>query len=115
VISTLKDLEERKISLKVIAQNINTSTPEGRLFFHIQREIVVENTKSGLKSARKNGRIGGRLTLITHEKLRTAKAMLKDQENYPFISDIIKALGIGRTTFYRHFSPEEIQKIRPEA
>jgi DNA invertase Pin-like site-specific DNA recombinase len=122
VISTLKVLEERKISLKVITQSIDTSTPEGRLFFYMnaafdqfQREIIVENTKAGLKSARKNGRIGGRPLLMTHEKLRTAKAMLKDQENYPFISDIIKALGIGRTTFYRHFSPEEIQKIRPEA
>ena len=35
VISTVKDLEEREISLKVITQNIDTSTPEGRLFFHM--------------------------------------------------------------------------------
>ena len=122
IISTLKDLEERKISLKVITQNIDTSTPEGRLFFHMnaafdqfQREIIVENTKAGLKSARNNGRIGGRPLLMTNEKLRTAKAMLKDTENYPFISDIIKTLSIGRTTFYRHFPPEQIQKIRPQS
>lgn len=121
IISTLKDLEERKISLKVITQNIDTSTPEGRLFFHMnaafdqfQREIIVENTNAGLKSARNNGRIGGRPLLMTNEKLRTAKAMLKDNENYPFISDIIKALNIGRTTFYRHFSPKIIQKLRPQ-
>lgn len=121
IISTVKDLEEHKISLKVITQNIDTSTPEGRLFFHMnaafdqfQREIIVENTKVGLKSARKNGRIGGRPLLMTDEKLRTAKAMLKATENYPFISDIIKSLSIGRTTFYRHFHPEEIQNIRPE-
>ena len=121
IISTVKDLEERNISLKVITQNIDTSTPEGRLFFHMNaafdqfhREIIVDNTKAGLNSARKNGRIGGRPCLMTNDKLRTAKAMLKDIENYPFISDIIKTLGIGRTTFYRHFPPEEIQKIRPE-
>ena len=82
-------------------------------FDQFQREIIVENTKAGLKLARKNGRIGGRPLLMTDEKLRTAKAMLKDTENHPFISDIIKALNIGRTTFYRHFPPEEIQKIRP--
>ena len=122
MINTVKNLEERKISLKVITQNIDTSTPEGRLFFHMnaafdqfQREIIVENTKAGLKSARKNGRVGGRPKIMSEEKIRAAKAMLKDNENYPFISDIIKALQIGRTTFYRHFSPEVIQKIRPES
>ncbi len=120
IISTVKGLDARQIGLKVLTQNIDTSTPEGRLFFHMnaafdqfQREIIVENTKAGLKSARKKGRIGGRPTLMTDDKIRIAQAMLKDTENYPFISDIIKMLGIGRTTFYRHFPPEQIGQLRP--
>tara|TARA_B100000614_G_C14521131_1_gene482617 strand:+ start:272 stop:538 length:267 start_codon:yes stop_codon:yes gene_type:complete len=84
-------------------------------FDQFYREIIVENIKAGLASARKNGRIGGRTSIIADDKKRTAKSMIKDSENYPFISDIIKALGVGRTTFYRHFPPEEIQKIRPES
>jgi hypothetical protein len=39
----------------VLTRNINTGTPEGRLFFHItaafdefQRELIVENTRAGL-------------------------------------------------------------------
>lgn len=121
IINTVKDLEGRKIGLKVLTQNIDTTTPEGRLFFHMnaafdqfQREIIVENTKAGLKSARKNGRIGGRPTLMTDDKVRSAQSMLKDTENYPFISDIIKTLDIGRTTFYRHFPPEKIEQLRPQ-
>lgn len=121
IINTVKNLEDRQIGLKVITQNIDTGTPEGRLFFHMnaafdqfQREIIVENTRAGLKSARKNGRIGGRPTLMTDDKMRTAQAMLKDSENYPFISDIIKTLDIGRTTFYRHFSPEKIERLRSQ-
>lgn len=117
-INTIKELEECNISLKVLTQKIDTSTPEGRLFFHMnaafdqfQREIIVENTKAGLKAARERGRIGGR-PKMNEEKLRTARAMLKDKENYPFISDIIKTLGIGRATFYRYFSPDEMLKIR---
>jgi len=67
IINTVKDLDDRNIGLKVLTQNIDTTTPEGRLFFHMnaafdqfQREIIVENTKAGLKNARKRGRIGGR-------------------------------------------------------
>jgi len=119
IINTVKNLEDRQIGLKVLTQKIDTETPEGRLFFHMnaafdqfQREIIVENTKAGLKSARKNGRIGGRPPLMTENKIRTAKAMLKDTENYPFISNIIKTLNIGRTTFYRHFPPEKINQLR---
>ncbi len=121
IINTVKNLEDRQIGLKVITQNIDTGTPEGRLFFHMnaafdqfQREIIVENTRAGLQSARRSGRIGGRPTLMTKDKIRTAQAMLKDTENYPFISDIIKTLGIGRTTFYRHFPPEKIEQLRPQ-
>ncbi len=122
MIRMVKNLEERKITLKVITQNIYTSTPEGSLFFHMnaafeqfQREIIVESTKAGLKSACKNGSIGDRPLLITDEKLRMAKAMIKDTENYIFIFEIIKTLSIGRTTFYRYIPPKEIQKIRSEA
>lgn len=120
IIHTAKILDERKISLKVLTQNIDTSTPEGRLFFHMtaafdqfSREIIVENTKAGLAAAKKNGRIGGRPVIMSEDKKRAAQAMLKDVENYPFISDIIKTLNISRPTFYRHFSPEMVQSLRP--
>ena len=120
MMNTVKILEDRQIRLKVITQNIDTSTPEGRLFFHMnaafdqfQREIIVENTKAGLKFARENGRIGGRPLAMTEEKRRTARAMLKDTEHYPFITDIIKTLKVGRTTFYHHFPPEVLQQFRP--
>jgi DNA invertase Pin-like site-specific DNA recombinase len=119
MIHTAKELEKRKIGLKALTQNIDTTTPEGRLFFHInasfdqfQREIIVENTKAGLQAARNNGRISGRPLIMTDNKIRTAQSMIKDKENYPFISDVIKAAGVGRTTFYRHFSLEKIEQLR---
>ena len=119
IIKTAHNLEQRKIKLKVLTQKINTDTPEGRLFFHMtaafdefQRELIVENTRAGLAAARKRGRRGGRPPSMTEDKIRTAESMIKDTENYPFISDIIKQLEIGRTTFYRHFPPERINELR---
>jgi len=51
---------------------------------------------------------------MTDEKIRTTQSMLKDIDGYPFILDIIIKLGVGRTTFYRHFPPEKIAKLRPQ-
>ena len=60
VISTVKDLEEWQIGLKVITPNIDTSTPEGGLFFHMnaafdqfERKIIVKNTRAGLNGPQK--------------------------------------------------------------
>lgn len=119
IINTVSQLEEKEISFVVITQKIDTTTPEGRLFFHMnaafdefQREIIVENTRAGLEAAKKRGRIGGRPKAMTDEKIRMAETMLKDKENYPAITDIIKDIGIGRTTFYRYFPPERISSLR---
>jgi DNA invertase Pin-like site-specific DNA recombinase len=65
-----------------------------------------------LHTARKNGRVGGRPSTMHEEKIRSVKSILKDTENYPFISDIIQALNIDRTTFYRHFPPFIIASLR---
>ena len=119
ILHTVKNLEEKNIGLKVITQKIDTTTPEGRLFFHINasfdqflREIIVENTKAGLKTARNQGRIGGRPKAMPEDKLKAAQSMLKDKDSYPFISDIIKSLQVGRTTFYKFFPPDKIQELR---
>ena len=112
-------LESKGIALKIITQNIDTTSPEGRLFFHItacfdefQRELIVENTKAGLMAAKSRGKHGGRPRALPKDKENLAEAMLKDPDNYPSISNIIKTLEIGRTTFYRYFPPEEIRKFR---
>jgi DNA invertase Pin-like site-specific DNA recombinase len=119
IIETTCELQERGIGLTVLTQNIDTSTPEGRLFFHMtgafdefQRELIVENTRAGLATARREGRKGGRPPRMTKETIRAAESMIKDRTNYEFITDIIEQLGIGRTTFYRHFPPQRIRELR---
>jgi DNA invertase Pin-like site-specific DNA recombinase len=119
VIKTASDINERGIGLKVLTQNIDTTTPEGRLFFHMtaafdefQRELIVENTRAGLVAANKRGRRGGRPKVMNEQSIRNAEAMLKDTENYPFVGDVIDQLKIGRTAFYRYFPPDRIRELR---
>jgi DNA invertase Pin-like site-specific DNA recombinase len=121
VIKTATDINDRGIALKVLTQNIDTSTSEGRLFFHMtaafdefQRELIVENTRAGLAAANKRGRRGGRPRAMNEQTIKHAEAMLKDTENYPFIGDVIDQLKIGRTAFYRYFPTDRIKQLRNE-
>ena len=121
VMTTVKQLEERGINLRALTQKIDTTTPEGRLFFHInaafdqfQREIIVENTRAGLKVAREHGRIGGRPKIMSDERMKLIRAMIKDTTAYPFISDVIRSASIGRRTFYKYFPPEQIHTLRDD-
>ena len=119
VIKTAADIHERGIALKVLTQNIDTSTSEGRLFFHMtaafdefQRELIVENTRAGLAAAHKRGQRGGRPKAMNEQTIKQAESLLKDTENYPFIGDVIDQLGIGRTAFYRYFPTDRIKELR---
>jgi len=55
------------VGLVVLKQDIDTTTPTGRLVFHIlgaidefQRELIIAGTREGLDAARARGRSGGR-------------------------------------------------------
>ena len=122
VIQTGQDMQVRNIDLWVLTQNIDTSTPEGRLFFRMtaafdefQRELIVEYTRAGLAAANRHGRRGGEPRSMDDERIRLAEALLRDTEDYPFASDVIKQLNIGKTAFYRYFPPERIRTLRQRA
>ena len=99
------ELKERGIGLVVLKQNIDTTTPTGRLVFHIlaaidefQRELIVEGTNEGLAAARSRGRKGGRKAKLSPAKEATLYRMY-DSKDYT-AAEIAEALGIHRTTMY---------------
>ncbi len=65
-----------------LTESIDTSTPGGKLVFHLfgalaefERDLIREGTLAPLAAARARGRSGGRPTGWTREKQRTARAM----------------------------------------
>ena len=106
LIEIMNELQKRNINFKSLSENIDTSTPTGKLIFHItgafaefERNIIRERTKAGLESARARGRKGGRPTKITEEKIKMAKLLHSDTSLS--IGDILKQMNIKKGIFYK--------------
>ena len=46
-----------------------------------------------------------------HGKIRLAESPLRNTENPPIVSDVIRRLGTGKTASHRYFPPEPIRKL----
>jgi DNA invertase Pin-like site-specific DNA recombinase len=110
-----EELRARGVGLVVLKQQIDTTTPQGRLVFHIfgaldefQRELIVEGTHEGLAAARARGRTGGRKPKLTDSQVRHARKLYADGEHK--VADIAKLLGVSRQTVYRALEPEAVAK-----
>lgn len=107
LVETIERLEGRKVGFRSLTESIDTTTPGGRLVFHIfgalaefERSIIRERTTAGLSAARARGRRGGRPRSLTEKDLAAAKALLSDPEIT--VEDVAHRLGVGPATLYRH-------------
>ncbi len=107
LITMVGDLRKRQVGFTSLHENLDTTTPGGRLVFHVFaalaefiRELIVSGTREGLAAARMRGRVGGRPTVVTPEILRAARDMLPNPANS--IESISKILGVSPGTLYNH-------------
>ena len=111
LIETVTLLGERGIELRSLKESIDTTTPTGKLMFHIiaaiaefERDVISERTQAGLEAARARGRRGGRPRAIEKIELRNlarAKALYAAKQNT--IAEIMQMTGFkSRNTFYKY-------------
>ena len=105
LIDLVNQLHQKEIHFKSITDNVDTSTPAGRFFFHglaslaqMERELMAERTKAGLAAAKAKGRVGGRKRKMTQSKIESAKQLLA---NGTLPKDVAQNLGISVPTLYR--------------
>src|SRR5437588_4732371 len=67
LIDTLLELDSHGVGFKSLTESIDTTTPGGKLIFHIfgalaefERDLIRERTNAGMAAARARGRLGGR-------------------------------------------------------
>ncbi len=79
LIEIIANLDSRKIGFCSLTESIDTTTPGGKLVFHLfgalgqfERDLIRERTRAGLAAAMLRGRKGGRKPVMTEEKLARA-------------------------------------------
>jgi DNA invertase Pin-like site-specific DNA recombinase len=107
LITTVADLRSRGVGFTSLHENLDTTTPGGRLVFHVFaalaefiRELIVAGTREGLAAARERGRVGGRPSVVTPDLIRAARDLLPNPEHS--ITSIAKLLGVSPGTLYNH-------------
>ena len=106
LIETVIDLEKHGVGFKSLTESIDTTTPGGKLIFHVfgalaefERDLIRERTTAGLAAARARGRVGGRPKKLSAKQVALAKRMHADKQTD--IATICQTLGISKATLYR--------------
>ena len=106
LIETLADLDERDVNIKSLTEPmIDTTTPMGRalygivaVFAQLRVDTIRENTHRGLEYARSQGRVGGRPSVMTPERIEAAVQLRDSGES---VATIAKVLGVGASSVRR--------------
>ncbi|MFJ3926377.1 recombinase family protein [Streptomyces sp. NPDC090022] len=107
LIAIVAGLRTRGIGFTSLHENLDTTTPGGRLVFHVFaalaefiRELIVQGTSEGLDAARARGARLGRPPAMTPEQVQHARDLLSRPKNT--VSSIAKLLGVSRNTIYKY-------------
>lgn len=107
LIETVTALEKRGVGFRSLQESIDTTTPGGRLVFHVfaamaefERDVIRERTNAGLAAARARGRKGGRPSVMTPDKLTVARELYAGGNHT--VAQIAAVVGVSRASLYRH-------------
>lgn len=108
VIQLVEQLAAQGVGFRSLAEAIDTTTPTGRLLFHVagafslfERDLISERTNVGLPEAAVRGPRGGETRALTGEKRQALDAMHTSGATPSAIAAIATALGVSRAVFRR--------------
>ena len=106
LLSIVDAVRAQGAGFRSLAEDIDTTTPAGRLVFHVfasiaqfERERISERTKEGLTAARKRGRVGGRPPALSMERCAEVVRM-RDQEGRG-IAELARLFQVSTSTIRR--------------
>ena len=106
LIELVELFRERGVHLVSLKEQIDTSTPAGKLLFTLmsavaqfERDVIAERTKEGLDAARARGHIGGRPRTNAQKVKQAVK--LYHTKQYT-VREIEELTGVKKATLYRN-------------
>ena len=106
LLDIVEHVRARGAGFRSLGEGIDTTTPAGRLVFHVfgsiaefERERIVERTREGLEAARRRGRIGGRPPALSPEA-RIEVRRMRDEEGVA-LALIARMFGVSVQTVRR--------------
>src|SRR4029077_21118727 len=107
LIELMAELESERIGFQSVTESNDTTTPGGKLVFHIfgalaefERNLIRERTYAGLAAARARGRKGGRRKTLGDKQGAVAVDLYRQKKHT--IDEICKALGNSRPTLSKY-------------
>ena len=104
LLAAVADLEARGIGFRSLTEQIDTTTPTGRLVFHVfgalgqfERDLIRERTNAGLAAAAARGRRGGRPVAATPEKVARARVLIAGGLN---VREAAARVKVGKSALY---------------
>ena len=104
LIEAVTSLATRGVGFRSITEAIDTTTPGGRLVFHLfgalgefERDLIRERTRAGLAAAVARGRKAGRKPVVTSEKLARARTIIAKGLT---VREAATRLKVGKTALY---------------
>ena len=99
--------ESEGVAFKSLQENIDTSTPTGKLIFHVfasiaefERSLIQERTRAGLAAARSRGRVGGRKKSLDEVKTKALQSLYDAKEHS--IGELCEMFDISKPTLYSY-------------
>ena len=106
LLAIVAQINETGAGFRSLGEDIDTTTPAGRLVFHVfasiaqfERERIAERTREGLEAARKRGRVGGRPSALS-PKQRDEVRHMRDVEQRR-VAEIAELFRVSTKTVRR--------------